>query len=173
MLWLTANMSHFVNVDLLATATNAQYLPNLLGGAVKPAISFLSYSPDFYDVMGHGRRACQQFDVVTGQPATIYAFDVVENKRLVNMRLFSYSDVGFSDGIHCDTKGNVWAGVGDGVHIWNPDGVLLGKIHIGETSNNFAFAPEKRLFSSNYRLWVVENIKAQGREVCKDFGMGG
>ncbi|KAM4057364.1 hypothetical protein HRG_010890 [Hirsutella rhossiliensis] len=63
MLWLTANMSHFVNVDLLATATNAQYLPNLLGGAVKPAISFLSYSPDFYDVMGHNGTARMVWDL--------------------------------------------------------------------------------------------------------------
>ena len=64
----------------------------------------------------------------------------------------------------------MWAGAGDGVHVWNPEGILLGKIFVGEMSNNFAFAPGKVFVFSNSRLWVVENVKAQGREVCKDFG---
>ncbi|EXF79865.1 SMP-30/Gluconolaconase/LRE-like region [Colletotrichum fioriniae PJ7] len=103
-------------------------------------------------------------------PATIYAFDIVDNKKLANKRVFAYADNGFPDGVHADTDGNVWGGCGDGIHVWNPEGVLLGKIHLGETSNNFAFAPGKVFVFSNQRLWVVENLKALGREVCKDFG---
>lgn len=136
-------------------------------GFVQP--NGIEFSPD-NKLVYISDTGSQQFGVVPGQPATIYAFDVVDNKRLVNRRVFSYADVGFPDGVHCDTNGNVWAGVGDGVHIWNPDGGLLGKIHIGETCNNFAFAPGKVFVFSNHRLWVVENINAQGREVCKDFG---
>ncbi|RDA92102.1 hypothetical protein CP533_6080 [Ophiocordyceps camponoti-saundersi (nom. inval.)] len=136
-------------------------------GFVQP--NGIEFSPDFETVY-ISDTGSQQFDVVPGQPSTIYAFDVVKNKRLANRRVFAYADVGFPDGVHCDTQGNVWAAAGDGVHIWNPDGVLLGKIYIGEASNNFAFAPGKVFVFSNYRLWVVENINAVGREVCTDFG---
>ncbi|PHH92698.1 hypothetical protein CDD83_5935 [Cordyceps sp. RAO-2017] len=138
-------------------------------GFVQP--NGFEFSPDF-KLAYVSDTGSQQFGVVPGQPATIYAFDVVGQKRLANRRPFAYASVGFPDGVHCDTQGNVWAAVGDGVQIWNPDGVLLGKIFVGETSNNFAFAPGKVFVFSNHRLWVVENVDAQGREVCKDFGFG-
>jgi len=64
----------------------------------------------------------------------------------------------------------VWASCGDGVHIWNPAGILLGKIWIGRESNNFAFLPGAVLVFSNAQLWLVENVEAVGREVGKDFG---
>ncbi|KAF4506531.1 hypothetical protein G6O67_006607 [Ophiocordyceps sinensis] len=136
-------------------------------GFVQP--NGIEFSPD-NGVLYVSDTGGQQLDVVPGLPATIYAFDVVDDRRLAHRRVFAFADVGFPDGVHCDTRGNVWAAVGDGVHIWNPDGVLLGKIYIGETSNNFAFAPGKVFVFSNRRLWVVENVNAQGREVCKDFG---
>ncbi|KAK2612477.1 hypothetical protein QQS21_001415 [Conoideocrella luteorostrata] len=138
-------------------------------GFVQP--NGLEFSPDLKTLYVTDTGA-QQFKAVPTQPATIYAFDIVDEKRLRNRRAFAWADTGFPDGIHCDTQGNVWAGCGDGVHVWNPDGILLGKIFVGETSNNFAFAPGKVFVFSNHRLWVVENIKAQGREVCKDFGVG-
>jgi len=51
--------------------------------------------------------------------------------------LFAFSTPGFPDGLHCDTKGNLYAGTGDGVHVWNPEGTFLGKIYVGGTSANF------------------------------------
>ncbi|KJZ75165.1 hypothetical protein HIM_05359 [Hirsutella minnesotensis 3608] len=138
-------------------------------GFVQP--NGIEFSPDS-SIVYVSDTGSQQFGVVPEQPSTIYAFDVVDYKRLANRRTFAYTDVGFPDGVHCDVDGNVWAAAGDGVHIWDRDGVLLGKIHIGEMSNNFAFAPGKVFIFSNHRLWVVENINAQGREVCKDFGAG-
>ncbi|KAF1952839.1 calcium-dependent phosphotriesterase [Byssothecium circinans] len=106
------------------------------------------------------------------RPATIYAFDVSEDaKTLSNRRTFAYPDSGVPDGVHTDTEGNVWVGVGDGVHVWSPDGTLLGKIWIGVVSNNFAFIPGGVLVFSNAQLWLVEGIKAVGREICRDFGV--
>jgi gluconolactonase len=105
------------------------------------------------------------------RPSTIYAYDVIGDKTLQNRRVFAYSDNGFPDGLHTDTEGNVWAGCGDGIHIWNAEGTLLGKIWNGVETNNFAFLPGKVLIFSNKQLWVVENLKAVGREVCKDFGV--
>ena len=40
-------------------------------------------------------------------------------------------------GVHTDTKGNVYAGCGDGVHVWNPSGKLIGKIFVEEGVANF------------------------------------
>lgn len=138
-------------------------------GFVQP--NGIEFSPDLKTVYVTDTGA-GEFQMNGTRPANIYAFDVVENKRLQNRRTFAWSDTGFPDGIHATTDGNVWAGCGDGVHVWNPDGVLLGKVFLGETSNNFAFIPGAVLIFSNYRLWIVENIIAQGREVCKDFGFG-
>jgi gluconolactonase len=103
-------------------------------------------------------------------PSTIYAFDIVDSRRLAGRRTFAFVDIGIPDGIHTDTEGNVWTAAGDGVHIFNPEGVLLGKIYLGEASNNFAFAPRRVFIFSNRRLWFLYNMNAEGREVCKDFG---
>ncbi|KAK2011914.1 calcium-dependent phosphotriesterase [Colletotrichum eremochloae] len=130
----------------------------------------LEFSPD-YKTLYVSDTGFQRFDTNSTRPATIYAYDIVAGKRLANRRLFAFADSGLPDGVHTDTDGNVWAGCGDGVHVWNPDGILLGKIHVGETSNNFAFAPGKIFVFSNNRLWVVEGVNALGREVCKDFGV--
>lgn len=59
--------------------------------------------------------------------------------------VFAYPSPGIPDGIHCDTNGNVYSGCGDGVQVWNPAGVLLGKIFLGTTSANFAFAGQGRM----------------------------
>lgn len=137
-------------------------------GFVEP--NGLEFSPDLKTLYVSDTGAAQ-FEKVPRNPATVYAFDVVgDGKRLANRRMFAFVDTGFPDGVHCDAAGNVWAGAGDGVHVWNPEGALLGKIFVGEESNNFAFAPGKVFVFSNSRLWVVEGVEAVGREVCKDFG---
>lgn len=48
-------------------------------------------------------------------------------------------------GVHCDSKGNVYAGCGDGVNVWNRSGKLIGKIYLGMTSANFQFAGDGRM----------------------------
>lgn len=113
----------------------------------------------------------QEFGLNLTRPATIYAFNVsADHTTLSNRRLFAYVDTGFPDGIHADVAGNVWAGCGDGLHVWNSQGKLLGKVFIGETSNNFAFGPNGLLWIfSNKRLWQVTGLRNEGREVCKDW----
>ena len=131
----------------------------------------LEFSPDLKTLYVTDTGA-QHFTPNATRPATIYAFDVTDDmKRLTNRRTFAYADSGFPDGIHTDTAGNVWSGCGDGVHVWDSKGILLGKIHLGEVSNSFAFYPGGVLVFSNSRLWDVRGIKAVGREVCKDFGV--
>ncbi|KAK4064362.1 hypothetical protein Trihar35433_7879 [Trichoderma harzianum] len=78
-------------------------------------------------------------------PSTIYRYTVARDGTFKDRKVFAYPGVGIVDGIHCDSKGNVYAGCGDGVHVWNPSGTLLGKIFLGETSANFQFAGDGRM----------------------------
>ncbi|KAH8920765.1 calcium-dependent phosphotriesterase [Atractiella rhizophila] len=81
-------------------------------------------------------------------PATIYEYDVLpvsKGQRFANRRIFAYIDSGVPDGVKVDTNGNVYASCGDGVHVFSPDSVLLGKFLIGKTSANLAFAGHGRL----------------------------
>lgn len=74
-----------------------------------------------------------------------------------NRRLFALADTGIPDGIKCDTKGNVYSGCGDGVSVWSPGGVLLGKVIIPGGVANFCFGRGGQLFALNeHRLWRVQ-----------------
>ncbi|KAJ6598463.1 calcium-dependent phosphotriesterase, partial [Mycena vulgaris] len=80
------------------------------------------------------------------EPATIYAFDVDSKTQVFkNRRVFAYADAGVPDGVQVDTDGNVYAGCGDGVQVWNDEGTLIGKFFLGTTSANMVFAGKGRL----------------------------
>jgi gluconolactonase len=130
----------------------------------------LEFSPDLKTLYISDTGA-QEFGKNLTRPATLYAFDIINKKNLAGRRTFAYADNGFPDGVHCDTEGNVWAGCGDGIHIWNPEGTLLGKIWTGLETNNFAFLPGAVMVFTNAQLWIVENVAAKGRELCRDFGV--
>ncbi|KAM0807037.1 hypothetical protein AB5N19_07376 [Seiridium cardinale] len=84
-------------------------------------------------------------------PSSLYRFDVMPDGTFENRKLFAYVNSGIPDGkilstcVHCDAKGNVYGGTGDGIQVWNPSGKLIGKIYLGETSANFRFAGEGRM----------------------------
>ena len=137
-------------------------------GFVQP--NGLEFSPDLKTLYVSDTGAVG-FDKNLTRPASLYAFDVINKKNLAGRRTFAFADNGFPDGLHCDTEGNVWAGCGDGVHVWNPEGTLLGKIWTGLETNNFAFLPGAVMVFTNAQLWIVENVSAKGREICKDFGV--
>lgn len=138
----------------------------------------LEFSPDLHTLYVTDTGA-QLFDRNFSRPATVYAFDVIGGggKYLRNRRTFAYADAGIPDGIHTDVCGNVWSscGAGDGVHVWDRDGELIGKIIVpgGEDggSNNFAFVPGGVVVFNRRKLWLVEGIGVQGREVARDFGV--
>jgi gluconolactonase len=102
----------------------------------------------------------------SGDPRPIRVYDVEEGKRLKSGRMFVNMAPGSSDGIRCDVDGNVWSAAGwgpdgfNGVHVFTPDGVLIGKIHLPETCANLCFggAKKNRLFmaasQSLYALYV-------------------
>ncbi len=84
----------------------------------------------------------------TGEPRHMRALDVNPvnpvnpvNKggALANSREFAKPDPPASDGFRVDANGNVWTSAGDGVHVFTPDGTLLGKIHTPEKAANCEF----------------------------------
>ncbi|MDF5726023.1 MAG: SMP-30/gluconolactonase/LRE family protein [Rhizonema sp. PD37] len=44
-----------------------------------------------------------------------------------------------ADGVDVDALGNIYAGCGDGIHVFSPEGKLLGKILMSDAVTNFAF----------------------------------
>jgi gluconolactonase len=62
-----------------------------------------------------------------------------------------------------DESGRLWAGAADGVHCYEPDGELIGKVLIPEPVANLVFGGEKRnrIFicatSSLYAVMVAVN----------------
>lgn len=93
-------------------------------------------------------------------PASIYAFDIATRNGspfLTNRRLFAYADCEIPDGIKCDTRGNVYSGCGDGVHVWADDGILIGKIYIRGGCANFCFGKGGEMFLLNEeKMWRVQ-----------------
>ncbi|KAF5637202.1 gluconolactonase [Fusarium tjaetaba] len=93
-------------------------------------------------------------------PKDDYAFDlstISGEPFLTNKRVFAMADTGIPDGIKCDTKGNVYSGCGDGVNVWSPGGVLLGKIIISGGVANFCFGRNGELFMLNeHKIWRAQ-----------------
>jgi len=107
-----------------------------------------------------------------GDPHPIRVYDVEDGTRLKNGRLFANLAPGSSDGIRCDVDGNVWSAAGwagegfNGVHVFAPDGKLLGKIHIPETCANLCFggAKKNRLFMAASQSLYAVYVNTQGAQ---------
>ena len=100
-------------------------------------------------------------------PRKILAFDLKNEKTLTNRRtLIDAGPRGTPDGFRVDTEGNLWCGWGmgaaelDGVHVFNPEGRLIGRIELPERCANVCFGglDRNRLFmaatTSLYSLYV-------------------
>ena len=80
---------------------------------------------------------------------------------------------GFADGIRCDIDGNLWSSAGwvgegfDGVHIFAPDGDLIGKIHLPEVCSNVCFGGVKRnrLFMTGSQSLYSVYVETQGAQI--------
>jgi gluconolactonase len=116
----------------------------------------LCFSPD-------GSRL---YVVDSGLTQSIHVYDVVDGptgsrpgNRLAAGRVFADMSPGTSDGIRCDVHGNLWATAGgggdgyDGVHVFDPDGTLVGQIVLPETCANLCFGgpARNRLFMAASR----------------------
>src|SRR5881227_1506755 len=86
--------------------------------------------------------------------------------------MFVNMSPGSSDGVRCDVDGNVWSAAGwagegfNGVHVFAPDGKLIGRIHIPETCANLCFggAKKNRLFMAASQSLYAIYVETQGAQ---------
>ncbi len=71
-------------------------------------------------------------------PKHIRVFDVVGDKVGAS-REFADCTVGLFDGFRLDSDGRIWTSAGDGVHCYDPDGTLIGKVKVPEVVANVAW----------------------------------
>ena len=129
----------------------------------------LCFSPDFSKLYISDTGISHAPD----HPSYVYVYDVVDNARLANGRPFCDMGSGFADGIRCDIDGNLWSSAGwvgegfDGVHIFAPDGDLIGKIHLPEVCSNVCFGGVKRnrLFMTGSQSIYSVYVETQGAQI--------
>ena len=78
------------------------------------------------------------------KPSHIRRFDVADDGTLAGGEVFGTCDAGAFDGIRLDAAGRVWAAASDGLHCFDPDGTLLGKLLIPEITANLTFGGRQR-----------------------------
>ncbi|KAK1584795.1 D-lactonohydrolase [Colletotrichum navitas] len=123
----------------------------------------ITFSPDgahaYVTDTGLGRG---RLGYIFTNPSTIYRFDVKEDGTWENRKTFAHAHSGLPDGVHTDTKGNVYAGCFDGVHVWNPSGKLIGKIYTGAVAANFQFAGDGRMVITGQTKLFYATFAASG-----------
>ena len=75
--------------------------------------------------------------VVDSERHQIWVYDV-DGTDLTGGRLFAADDLGY-DGIRFDAGGRLWAAAHDGVHCYESDGTLSGKLLVPEITANLTF----------------------------------
>jgi gluconolactonase len=80
----------------------------------------------------------------TGGPEHMRVLDVDDAGKLHGGKEFARPTVGVFDGFRLDEHGRIWTSAGDGVHVYDPDGTLLGKVKVPETVANVTFGGYKR-----------------------------
>jgi gluconolactonase len=75
----------------------------------------------------------------SGKPHHIRAFAVQKDGTLQGGEVFCVISPGGPDGIRCDQAGRLYSSAGDGVHIFAPDGRMIGRIKVPETPSNLCF----------------------------------
>jgi gluconolactonase len=96
-----------------------------------------------------------------GGPKHIRKLAVEADGSLTSLGTFADCTAGMFDGFRVDTKGRLWTSAADGVHCYDPDGTLIGKVRIPEFVSNLTFggAKKNRLFitgtTSLYAVYVT------------------
>ena len=99
-----------------------------------------------------------------GGPKHIRRLDVhADGRTLGRSTLFADCTAGLFDGFRVDEDGRLWTSAADGVHCYDPDGTLIGRIRIPELVSNVCFGGERlnRLFicgtTSLYSIFLAIN----------------
>ena len=124
----------------------------------------LAFGPDEHSLFVADTGASH----VSDGPAHIRRYDVADDHSVSGGEVFATCTAGLFDGFRVDTDGRVWSSASDGVHCYDPDGTLIGKIKIPEIVANLTFGGPRRnrLFicgnSSLYSVYVFATGLAMG-----------
>ena len=77
-------------------------------------------------------------------PRHIRVFDVDDRGSLSGGNVFATCTQGLFDGLRLDEAGRIWTSAGDGVHCYESDRTLIGKILVPEAVANMVFGGPKR-----------------------------
>jgi gluconolactonase len=80
--------------------------------------------------------------VVDSEESLIRVFDVT-GSTLAGGGLFAADPQGY-DGIRFDNRGRLWGAAYDGLHCYEPDGTLAGKLLVPEVTANLVFGGSQR-----------------------------
>lgn len=92
-------------------------------------------------------------------PHAIYAYDVVDNTKVANPRLFTNVSPGFPDGMRLDASGNIYVGALDGIQVFNPSGKMIGKILMPKETANLTFGGKDNnvlFICSSNSVWAIK-----------------
>ena len=87
----------------------------------------------------------------TGAPKHMRVLDVADDGSLSTAASFAKCTVGGFDGFRLDDAGRIWTSAGDGVHCYDPDGTLLGKVLVPEGVANVAWGGRSATASTSAR----------------------
>ena len=134
----------------------------------------LVFSPDYKKlyVISTGKGPG---DTGPGGKGDMHVFDVGADNKLSNQKLFSDFMVdGIKcgpDGARCDVDGNLWVSSNarrelgySGVTVWTPEGKLIGRIRLPESTANLCFGGAKRnqLFMAASQSLYAVYVRTQG-----------
>lgn len=107
-------------------------------------------------------------------PHAIYAYDVSpDGKKVANQRLFTVVSPGFPDGMRLDEYGNVYVGALDGIQVFNPKGVLIGKILMPKETANLTFGGKDNnilFICSSNSVWAIK-LNTKGAKPIPEIGV--
>lgn len=115
----------------------------------------IAFSPDeaFLFISDSSRKHCH-----------IRRFRVHPEGGLSDGVVFAVIDAGVSDGFRLDTEGNLWTSAEDGIHVFDPEGRLLGKVFVPEKVANCEFGglDRKTLFITASRSLYSIEVSVRG-----------
>jgi len=85
-----------------------------------------------------------QLYIVDTRRKHVRRFDVAEGGKLSGGNEFATCDAGSFDGLRLDDKGRVWVSAHNGLHCFDPDGTLIGKLRLPQIVSNLTFGGPKR-----------------------------
>jgi len=94
----------------------------------------------------------------------VLRFAVAADNALLQKTIFTVIEAGVPDGIRCDAEGRLYVTSAEGVCVFSPDGMLLGKLRTPKVAANCAFGGEDActlFITATDAVWAVR-LAVQG-----------